>query len=215
MEKSDKYKKQSVASCDLQPKPHLKLDIIKMITARFPIYRSLRGEEMIIVSDKSYKDETFIMLLIVHNGIPSLDMMMSKYFINMEKLNDTYAFDEFWDAYKRARTDLVRTQLYRADGMYRDLVCRADMTIAQIVRSQAMDTDNEVLFVKQVIASGVNIPAIKIILDIVIEEEADKRFYNKKASIIQKCFRDVVSNPYHSICRRRLIYEFVNAVNSL
>lgn len=46
------------------------------------------------------------------------------------------------------------------------------------------------------------------ILSDLLEAEANSRLVNKKAVVIQRIWRDVISNPYHPCCRRRLLREF-------
>lgn len=40
------------------------------------------------------------------------------------------------------------------------------------------------------------------------KQEADKRYYAKKASIIQRAYLEAISNPYTELCRNRLMREF-------
>lgn len=42
-----------------------------------------------------------------------------------------------------------------------------------------------------------------------LEQEADRRYKNYKARSIQRRFRICISNPYHPMCQRRLMHEFV------
>lgn len=49
-------------------------------------------------------------------------------------------------------------------------------------------------------------------LESFLQHEAMHRFYNKRAATIQRIWRDVISNPYHDICKRRLMREFQSMV---
>ncbi len=45
-------------------------------------------------------------------------------------------------------------------------------------------------------------------LDELLNKEAEHRFFNKKAKIIQNYWKQTITNPYHILCQRRLINEF-------
>ncbi|MBD1218448.1 MAG: hypothetical protein H9536_14235 [Aphanizomenon flos-aquae Clear-A1] len=52
-------------------------------------------------------------------------------------------------------------------------------------------------------------------LDKLLGEEALSRLHNKKATIIQRFFREAIANPYTLLCRQRLQHEFCTAQNAL
>lgn len=54
------------------------------------------------------------------------------------------------------------------------------------------------------------LPLAFVQLDQLNNDEADKRYLNKKAIIIQRTYRKAVANPYTPICKARLLHEFEN-----
>ena len=52
-----------------------------------------------------------------------------------------------------------------------------------------------------------NLPKTSIILEQLLEHEANFRLQDKKAKVIQKHFREAIANPYKELCRRRLYHE--------
>lgn len=54
--------------------------------------------------------------------------------------------------------------------------------------------------------TGINIMAV--LLEYMLVYEANYRYQNKKASIIQKHFKEAISNPYKELCKRRLLREY-------
>jgi hypothetical protein len=116
---------------------------------------------------------------------------------------DTF-FQGFIEAYNRIKTcrlELVKLAAATAarfvTGQVREYYARPHVTTSRV---------HKILSAKCLLAAGLETAAD--LVEAYSEEEAHSRFLDSKARVIQRRFRDVVSDPYHPVGNRRLMFEF-------
>jgi hypothetical protein len=139
------------------------------------------------------------------DGAPMFSTMDASLYIASDSV-DTISFDvlqpKFIDAYNRLKTSNL--------GMTKLLVDVAAQWMLDYIDTIAKSKNSAeaIQILKESVGMGFDSPRVIEKLERYCEIEAEKRFLNRKARVIQHRFKDVVSNPYHPICKRRLMREF-------
>lgn len=70
-------------------------------------------------------------------------------------------------------------------------------------------------FVKVLKNGGLNTPKLDDILTDLLAKEVNRRYRTRKAKIIQKRYRESISNPSYSMCKKRLYREWEEMIQEL
>lgn len=119
----------------------------------------------------------------------------------------TYTRQQVLSIYCKTASALIRN--FRCGETERFIMDLADTYMSRMVEDEARASGNPIQYVKS-LAAETRYPMVWDYLDRLLEDYASTQFTNKKAQVIQKYFRRVISDPYHDMCKRRLMYEFHN-----
>lgn len=81
-----------------------------------------------------------------------------------------------------------------------------------IANEASLDLREKISVLKTILNQGLVMPLCEELLDALLEELAVRKLMNKKATIIQRIWRDIVVNPNHPVCQSRLRHEFEEMV---
>lgn len=138
---------------------------------------------------------------------PVITFMKSEWFTHepISRLSLT----EFVHQYACAYTNTIESHQYFLNG-YQQAVNQSRLSVVDAINLHVdqMAIMPAIAFLKQLIKLGFAFTDFTNKLDILLELESQARYFHKKAAIIQRGFREVIANPSHPICIRRLLHEF-------
>ena len=105
-----------------------------------------------------------------------------------------------------AASFLVNKDAGKTEQFLMDL---ANPYVSRMLEDEAQASKSPIQCIKT-IAVQTGFSLVHDYLDKLLEEHANKQLAHKKAQVIQQYFRRVISDPYHDMCKRRLMYEFHN-----
>lgn len=142
---------------------------------------------------------------------------LNEHFIEHE---DVYLnIEELCKYYMAARSSLQITIVdLEAEGYISDhelhaiLLKKSDDWFANVICTEAgvLPHKEAIIFLKGILFNGFNHPLVTKCLDITCELLSIRMYYDCQARRIQRKFRNAISNPYHPMCNRRLMWEFNN-----
>lgn len=114
---------------------------------------------------------------------------------------------EVLSLYCKTATALIRN--FRCGESTRFLMYLADPYVSKMIEDEAKASGNPLQYVKALMVET-RYPLIMDYLDRLLDDYANTQLANRKAQVIQTYFRRVISDPYHDMCKRRLLFEFHN-----
>ncbi len=157
------------------------------------------------------RDDDVYPFVIVHNNLDGYILaVMDEAVLLLE--SEGMAQKDVGFAYTRRQVlnmyfTTAKSLLLCNSGSGRFLMDLADPYVEKMLEDEAKASGNPIQYVKS-FATQTRYPLVHNYLDRLLEEYANKQFLCRKAHIIQKYFRRVISDPYHDMCKRRLLYEF-------
>jgi hypothetical protein len=170
--------------------------------------RTSTNEDIVPLTDVVLGKNVVVTVFVTFdNGEPKI-AYMSKAHFDVDVLA-VITTDEFVTLFSRARNNTMSSGVWTLPG-YRHVVEKAFVCVVsdllQFVTS--VDRVSAVDMLKRAIRKGLASPELDDKLHKLLEDEAKDRLHHKKAHIIQKHFRHVISDPSCGMCRRRLLFEF-------
>lgn len=194
------------------------------MSSSFPVLRLFINNELVVpITTFQVNNQTMVGMLELgygstfdENNIQQgiLSFMMQDYMVGAasEQVGELDP-KRLIELYVKAHPDIIMFQNNMNTKMYDETITYSNIAIVEALRNYVTGStgstgSHDIEFVRKLIKCGFDLPEVHSLLNDLCILESTRRFMNANARKIQKVFRDVISNPYHSMCQRRLLREF-------